>query len=287
MPKRSQKWIQNQMQNWTSLENWSHMQESFWAKLQRFTRCKGAFLFPCLFLLVCGFGTGCTSSGDADVLLDPDPRVSEQESGKKDADSTATAEGKTPSAGGGNQKPAASSAAATGAQDDPWKLAENAREIEAARGRDSGKNLPFPAKPSYYFVKGFMEEYRDVYLRFMPLTGEYKVYFQTLNAKPPAGISEMSALRVRVRDNFDRSHWIFMGAIQECMEFLISNSKGQLQVDKEVNFAARMRVIAFMAQELTEMTSDDKYQKFAQQVYIQLSEKYLNRVLRERSGGQP
>lgn len=144
------------------------------------------------------------------------------------------------------------------------------------------KGLPLPSKPLYFTVRSFMDEYKDAYAAFSPLSKEFKAYFKTLNEAEEPSEESIAALKMRLRENTDRSHWVFLGAILELEEFLLEGSRTMLHVDKEENFISRMRVITFMAAELKEITKQDRYVEFARAVYRHLNEKYFGRVVKPR-----
>lgn len=144
------------------------------------------------------------------------------------------------------------------------------------------KGLPLPEKTTYYALKQFMDEYRDVYAAYIPLGKEYRMYFKGLNDEDEPSEEVLAALKLRMRENFDRAHWVFLGAVLELSEFFQQNARNMLQIDKEENFVARVRVITFMANELKEISKDARYVNFARALYISMSEKHLGRTVKPR-----
>lgn len=149
----------------------------------------------------------------------------------------------------------------------------------------AGKSLPLPENTTYYSIRSFMDEYRDAYTAYIPLGREYRMFFRALNENDTPSEEALAALKLRMKENYDRAHWVYVGAIQELTEFLLDNSKNMLLIDKEDNFIARMKVVSFMGEELADMTKDAKYKTYTRQLYIYLNEKYFGRTVKTHQDG--
>ncbi len=142
-----------------------------------------------------------------------------------------------------------------------------------------GAVIPLPKDSQSITVQAFVREWRPAFLKYAPLAEEYHTYFLALNAGDDEGLS-VEALKSRLRENFERSHWSFVQGVHEVLESLSSESSGVLIADKEEYFISNMKVLVFIAKELSEISSDQKYLDFTRGFYTRVSERYFGRVLK-------
>jgi hypothetical protein len=159
---------------------------------------------------------------------------------------------------------------------------KNKEADKSPKGNDSFSKygtLPLPDKSTYFHVKSFYEENRDLYMNYMPLSREYGMYFQVLNSKDAEREDEIEALKTRLAEDYARTHWVYLNGVLELMDYLSDDGQNFFQSDKEKNFVARMKVLTFVAKSLSEISSDKKYLSFLRSVYVSLSEKHFGRAL--------
>lgn len=147
--------------------------------------------------------------------------------------------------------------------------------------------LPIPEGVSYMEIKGFMEEYRGAYLKYLPLGNDYRAYFSLSITDGGVESEDKEAIKARIEENFERAHWVFLFGVQEIMDYMSTATKGTLMIDREENFVARIKTITALAGALTEVSGEQKYKKYARDIYISMSKKHFGRTVRPRGGVQP
>lgn len=142
-----------------------------------------------------------------------------------------------------------------------------------------GKVLAMPSNTSLLAINTFLREYKPVYEKFGDLLKEYRTYFVSVNTPAESDEAGIEAIRTRIREDFEKAHWVFVLGCDELNEYLSVRAKGSDMSDVEDNFVARMKTITVIAKELSVLGSDKKYEKFARELYVRHSEKQFGRTL--------
>lgn len=142
--------------------------------------------------------------------------------------------------------------------------------------------LPLPERFSYFDLQNFLRDSSGIYEAFAPLDKEYALFFKILGQGSTPNDEEIKTLKLRVREGFDRCHWVFVFGLWEVNNYLVNQSKDSLQIDREKNFVARMKTLGFLASALDEARGTSTYLQLARKVYISASRKHFNRTLKER-----
>ncbi len=142
-----------------------------------------------------------------------------------------------------------------------------------------GAVLPLPSDTNQFTVHAFLRDYKPAYQKFDNLLQEYKAYFVGITTPSENEEATRAPLRLRIKENYERGHWTFLAGCNELIEYMNAEAKGVLVTDREENFLARMKTLSFMAKELGENSHDSKYQKFARELYVRLSENHFGRKL--------
>jgi hypothetical protein len=142
-----------------------------------------------------------------------------------------------------------------------------------------GAVLPLPVDTKQFTVHIFLRDYKPAYQKFENLVQEYRAYFVTITTPSENDEAGKAPLRLRVKENYEKAHWAFLHGCNELIEYMNADAKGVLVSDREENFVARMKTLAFLAKELGESSRDAKYQKFVRELYVRLSEAHFGRKL--------
>ncbi len=176
----------------------------------------------------------------------------------------------------------------------PSRDAANAKKSEPSKSSDAaaieppvdrvtdGAVLPLPPGVSLYLVKKFMQEYEPAYKKHSTLLIEFEAVVATARDIPVAPDAEETPIGILVKQNFERSHWVFLIGVQDLLQYLQEASKRELAMDIERNFVDRMRGLVALAKELTASSNDEKYTAFARSLYLETSRRFFNRELRNR-----
>jgi hypothetical protein len=148
--------------------------------------------------------------------------------------------------------------------------------------------LPLPATRTLFGLRRFLEDYGDAYRAYAPLQKEYKALFQAVAFLDDPEAKDLTQVRTRLRENLERAHWAFLAGVYETLDFLGNRSRDMLHIDKEKNFLRRMRVLAFLAEELdSSAATSDKYTGFIRELYKETSERHFGRRVKARGKGEP
>lgn len=165
--------------------------------------------------------------------------------------------------------------------EDIWKIIDEPNAKKELNPKYNAINMPFPENTQLFSIQSFLSDYKDLYQSYMPLMKEYRMLFVAINS-PQSNRKDVAAIKLRLRESFDRAHWTFLAGLLETNEFLVNRATGSLQVDQEKNFVARIKVLSFLAAELSRSSGEQKYNEFLKEAYIDMSKKYFNRRLRNQ-----
>ena len=218
--------------------------------------------------------SACVTSNDSELLLDGKPDAGAQENASTKAEQKSNEE-KVPE---------------TESSPRPLSAPQVYEpQIHSQKDRDSisppvdhqtqGMVFSLPKNTTQIAVSVFLNDYRPSFQKYSDLLNEYRAYFLGVNAKSEADAVAKEALRARVRENFERSHWVFVHGDGELNYYMASTVKGVVVGDREENFVARMKTLSFLAKELSEISNDKKYSRFAREIYIRQSEISFGRKL--------
>lgn len=247
--------------------------------------CRRVFLFV---VLVCALGWGvaaCLSSkGAPDAATKTDAGAAREK---------ILAEGnEDPLADEDDPSPPSASAEADPADDDESGVesggkasvgTQNERNTKASSRTFAPAALPLPDSRTLFGLRRFLQDYGDAYRAYAPLQREYKALFQALAFLDEPDAKDLTQVRTRLREDVARAHWAFLSGVYETLDFLGNRSRDMLQIDKEKNFVRRMRVLAFLAEELDASAGTrDKYTGFVRALYMETSERHFGRKVKAR-----
>lgn len=148
--------------------------------------------------------------------------------------------------------------------------------------KSKGVSLPFPKGISYFELQTFLEDSRTAYAAYAPLKNEYDLFARNFKSESILTEDELNSMKIRVEENFERSHWVYFYGIWDASDYLMHQSKESLQIDREKNFVVHMKTIAFIATALDNLSNGTSYLKFLQKNYISMSKRHFDRVLNSR-----
>jgi hypothetical protein len=145
-----------------------------------------------------------------------------------------------------------------------------------------GAVLPMPPGVTLYLVRKFMQEYEPAYQKHSTLGTEFDAVVATVRDIPVAPDAEETPVGILVKQNFERSHWVFLVGVQGLLQYLQDASKRELAMDIERTYTDRMRGLVALAKELTHSSNDEKYTAYVRSLYVETSRRHFNRELRPR-----
>jgi hypothetical protein len=236
--------------------------------------------FGALFYLVAAFFSSCVSTEDAELFVDVPPGKGAQaekavefveEEGAPDSENSVELA----------NAPVAITTERPQQKAQPEKAESISPPVDV---NTKGAVLPLPENTAQMTVHSFLRDYKTAYAHFGELIMEYRYFFEGVNTPGAGGDEEREALKIRVRENFERAHWVFLLGCDDLNNYLAAEVKGELVSSREENFIARMKTLAFLAKELSEVAGDKKYQKFARALYMRQSAIHFGRKLEPLKG---
>jgi|GEM_PF-5569235 len=219
-------------------------------------------------LLLCAWG--CTS-GDDKVLLSPDAKTNNGAKGEG-----------APSLGEGD--PLGDDADDSG----PILPAREGKpkRVVIPQANDAGKAaadaLPLPQTRSLYGVKRFLKEAEGAYRAYSSPLAEYRKQAALYASILDPDDKDLEVSRAQVAENYGRSHWAFVFGVEELLQGLSNRTQGEIAIDKERVFLARMRFLAFLGQELDALEKSTRHQEFIRALYVETAERHFGRKLKTR-----
>ena len=239
-----------------------------------------------IFLVSCA----STSQKDKEKVLDEllrDQRSSEAQAAsaasvESKADEPVASEVNEPAASEVNE-PAASEVdePAASVADEPVNVGK--ANLAPALPRSTRLTLPLPRGSAHADLLHFINAYASVMKAYMPFAPEWRVFSGLFSKGAQFGPDEFLQYRVRVRENPDRSHWLFVWGVYETSHALLAGKRTtSLLVDRQQDFIIRMRTLVYLMSELEIAGMKAEYRNFLRVFYKNLSSKYFKRNLKDR-----
>jgi hypothetical protein len=155
--------------------------------------------------------------------------------------------------------------------------------LPPALPRSTRLNLPLPRGTSHADLLHFFNAYSSVMQAYKPFEKEWQIFIGMFSKEAQLGADEFLQFRVRVRENPDRTHWLFVWGVFDTSKALLNGKRtADLLVDRQQDFIVRMRTLVYLMSELELAGMKANYREFLRNFYKNVSSKYFKRVLKDR-----
>lgn len=155
--------------------------------------------------------------------------------------------------------------------------------LPPALPRSTRLNLPLPRGSSHADLVHFLNAYTSLMQAYKPFENEWRLFSGLFSKGAQLGPDEFLQYRVRVRENPDRTHWLFVWGVYETSNALLGGQRSaSLLLDRQQDFTNRMRTLVYLMSELELAGMKAGYRDFLRVFYKNLSAKYFKRILRDR-----
>ncbi|NBW80371.1 hypothetical protein EBR21_01325 [bacterium] len=176
---------------------------------------------------------------------------------------------------------------------EPSPTATEARSPQAlpkaeplAPKRSSAKiapRLPLPRGVNHSDLLQFLNAHADVVQVYQPLLKEWMLYARSFSDRASASEVELNGLKLRVKEDFARAHWLFSwGLLQTSFGLLGKAGEPVFLMDRQEEFLNRMSVLLFISTELQSASGRPEYRETLKKFYKNANAKYFKRTLSDR-----
>ncbi|MEY4064221.1 MAG: hypothetical protein RIR26_429 [Pseudomonadota bacterium] len=145
--------------------------------------------------------------------------------------------------------------------------------------------LPLPRGVVHSDIFQFLNTNADIVASYQPLSDEWKVFQNAFSTGQQASEDEVGGLRLRVRENLARTHWLFVwGLYQSSLSLLTPQKNLQLSMDRMQDFVERMNVLVFLMGEMKAGGMRADYKTYLRSYYKFANTKYFKRPMRNKEG---
>jgi hypothetical protein len=143
--------------------------------------------------------------------------------------------------------------------------------------------LPLPRGVNHSDLLQFLNAHADVAQIYQPLVKEWMFYARSFSDRANASEIELNSLKLRVKEDFARAHWLFSwGMLQTSFGLLGKGGESGFLIDRQEEFLGRMSVLLFLATELQTASGRPEYRDTLKKFYKNANAKYFKRPLSDR-----
>lgn len=143
--------------------------------------------------------------------------------------------------------------------------------------------MPLPRGVVHSDLLHFINLHADVMSPYQPLADEWSIYSKVFSLGSTSSDEEVSGLRIRVRENLARSHWLFVWGVFQASNVMLNPQKQvHLLVDRQSDFIERMNVLVFLMSEMQAGNMNTDHRTFLRDFYKYINLKYFKRPMRDR-----
>ncbi|MFZ9519218.1 MAG: hypothetical protein ACO3A4_01965 [Silvanigrellaceae bacterium] len=143
--------------------------------------------------------------------------------------------------------------------------------------------LPFPRGVNHSDLLQFINAHADVAQVYQPLFKEWTIYSRFFSESANATDVELAGLKVRVKEDFARAHWLFSwGMLQTSFGLLGKGVESGFLIDRQEDFLEKMSVLLFLATELQSASGRPEYRETLKKFYKNVNAKFFKRPLTDR-----
>jgi hypothetical protein len=143
--------------------------------------------------------------------------------------------------------------------------------------------LPLPRGVNHSDLLQFLNAHADVAQIYQPLVKEWMFYARSFSDRATASEIELNSLKLRVKEDFARAHWLFSwGMLQTSFGLLGKGGESGFLIDRQEEFLGRMSVLLFLATELQTASGRPEYRDTLKKFYKNANAKYFKRPLSDR-----
>lgn len=160
--------------------------------------------------------------------------------------------------------------------------------LPPALPRSTQLNLPLPRGSAHADVLHFLNAHASIMQAYKPYLSEWQLFSGLFSKNVQVGPDDFLQYRIRVRENPDRTHWLFVWGVYEASNALLSGKGAtSLLVDRQQDFISRMRTLVYLMGELELAGMKADYRMFLRKFYKNMSAKYFRRILKDRPAKPP
>lgn len=143
--------------------------------------------------------------------------------------------------------------------------------------------LPLPRGVVHSDLVNFKSVYSDLMGAYQPLSDEWLLYSKVFATSGRSNDEEILSLKIRVRENLARSHWLFVWGISEASSSMLHPEKQiHFLVDRQSDFVDRMNVLIFLMMEMQAAGMKTDHRSYLRNFYKHINLRYFKRPLRDR-----
>lgn len=143
--------------------------------------------------------------------------------------------------------------------------------------------LPLPRGVNHSDLVQFMNAHAEVLSPYQPFLKEWHYYARTFADGASANELELKTMRMRIREDFPRAHWLFTWGLQQSSFMLLDKTgSGTFLIDRQQDFLGHMSVLLFLATELQTVSGRPEYRETLKRFYKNANTKYFKRPLTDR-----